>query len=319
MKPLSTNSSVPLVSILTPSYNSAAFIEETIQSVKSQDYPNIEHIVVDGGSADGTVEILEGYPNVKWLSEPDNGQSDALNKAFALSQGDIIGWLNADDLYEPGAVAAVIEYFVQHPDTYVVHGNCTVFKSDGIVDKYYQGPCDKEKLSEPWRGFHGAYQPSVFYRREAIERIGGWAVDLHYVMDYDLLLRLAEFYPVEYIDVDLSRFRLHPDQKGALAWHRFVREFMLSVERFWCERNIIRYWRYRFLVRHFYALSLLEQITRGTAGNAAQERVYLKQAVAIAPVVLKYAWVQRRCVREILGPALTNLYHKCSSTYRSGR
>lgn len=310
------NPSLPLVSILTPSYNSVAFIEETIRSVEIQDYPIIEHIVVDGGSNDGTVGILRRHDRLRWVSEPDRGQSDALNKAFAMSKGEIIGWLNADDLYEPGAVAAATEYFIQHPNAQVVHGNCTVFKPDGTVDKYYWGPCDKKKLLEPWRGFHGAYQPSVFYRRQAIKQIGDWAVDLHYVMDYDLLLRLSEHFPIDYVDADLSRFRLHPEQKGALAWHKFVREFMVSVERFWYKRDIIRYWRYRIPVRHFYALSLLEQLTKGTAGNPSLEKEYLWQAIAVAPDVLRYPWVRRRCVREVLGPRLSNRIHQSLSASR---
>lgn len=309
----------PLVSVLTPSYNSVRYLEETIQSVLQQDYPHIEHIVVDGGSTDGTVEVLRRYPHLRWISEPDGGQSDALNKALDLASGTIIGWLNADDLYEPDAVKAVIEFCVQHPQAHVLHGNCTVFASSSTAVRHYRGACDRRKVLEPWRGFHGAYQPSIFYRREAIERIGRWAVDLHYVMDYDLLLRLTEYYAVDYIDVDLSRFRLHPEQKGALAWHKFVREFMISVERYWYRRDLVRYCRYRFAVRHFYALALLEQITKGSVLDPKMERTILRDALVVAPDVLRYAWVRRRCVREVLGPSWSNQIRRWLSEYRQNR
>ena len=107
--------SQPLVSVVTPSFNQAAFIEETIQSVLKQDYPHIEHIVVDGGSTDGTVDILQRYPHLRWISEPDCGQSDALNKGFAMARGEILGWLNSDDTYNAGGVSTGLHCEVSHP------------------------------------------------------------------------------------------------------------------------------------------------------------------------------------------------------------
>jgi glycosyltransferase involved in cell wall biosynthesis len=295
----------PLVSILTPSFNSAAFIEETIQSVLTQDYPYIEHIIVDGGSTDGTVEILQKYPHLKWISEPDRGQSDALNKAFAMSKGEIIGWLNADDLYEPGAITQVVRHILEHPSTNVVYGHCKIFDSDGSVSKYYNTSYDHQKLLAPWRGFHGAFQPSIFYKREVIERVGGWDSDLHFVMDYDLLLRISEFDALDYLDVDLSRFRRHPAQKGALAWHKFVYEFMIAIERYWRSKNRIRYIKYRLQVRHFYALALLKEILEGTLSDRAQEEKYLLRALQFAPTVLYYPWVFRRLVQVCVGQKWT--------------
>ena len=307
---MSEINTAPLVSILTPSYNSAHFIEETISSVHGQDYSPLEHIVIDGGSTDGTVDILRRYPHLRWLSEPDAGQSDALNKGLALAKGEIIGWLNADDLYEPGAVSKVMAYFGAHPAAQVVYGNCTVFGPQGEVLEYWRGPYDHQKLLEPWHGFHGAFQPSIFYTRDILNKIGGWAVDLHYVMDYDILLKASEFCQFDYLDADLSRFRRHSEQKGAQEWHKFVREFVVSVERFWRGRDWRRYWLYRFQVRHFYALALLELITKAQLSSPELERQFLWRAVRVAPTVLRYPWVRRRCLRELLGPRLAGAIDK---------
>lgn len=297
---MSTGNRNLLVSVLTPAYQAARYLQETLDSVKAQEYPELEYIVVDGGSTDGTVDILREYPNVKWLSEPDRGQSDALNKAFALAKGEVIGWLNADDLYEPGAVAPVAAYFAAHPAAMVVYGNCKVFDPDGSVAEYWRGPYDRTKLFEPWRGFHGAFQPAIFYRRELIERIGGWAIDLHYVMDYDILLKASESCDFDYLDVDVARFRRHPEQKGALAWHKFVREFDVSIERFWRSRGLRCYWWYRLRARDFYALALLQEIVNDRIDIPTEGRRYLRKAIGVSPFVFRFKWVRHWWIRQLL-------------------
>lgn len=313
---MSASQNLPLVSVLTPSFNSATFIGETIQSVLLQDYPNIEHIIVDGGSTDDTVEILRKYPHLKWVSEPDQGQSDALNKAFAMSKGEIIGWVNADDLYEAGVIKKVVNYFLTNPKATIVYGNCTVFGPKGETLEYWHTPYNHQKLLEPWRGFHGAYQPAIFYRREVLDRIGHWAVDLHYAMDYDILLRASEFYTFDYLDADIARFRRHTQQKGTHPWHKFVREFMVSVERFWHSRNLCRYWYYRFQVRYFYALALLEQITTDELNDPSKASTYLWQALRVAPSILRYRWIRRRCLHQLLGDRLSTTIQTVIKNYR---
>lgn len=313
---MATDNNGPLVSILTPAYQAAKYLKETLDSVRAQKYPNIEHIVVDGGSTDGTVDILRRYPHLRWISEPDQGQSDALNKAFALSQGEIIGWLNADDLYEPGAVAPVAAYFAAHPAAMVVYGNCTVFDPDGSVAEYWRGPYDHTKLLEPWRGFHGAFQPAIFYRRELIERIGGWAIDLHYVMDYDILLRASETCDFDYLDVDVARFRRHPEQKGALAWHKFVREVPVSIGRFWSGKGIWRRFIYLLKARDFYALALLEQITKRLPGSHVDERTVLGQALRVSLLILRFPWVRHRYLASLLGSDLEAHFRRIRAASR---
>ena len=120
---------LPLVSVVTPSYNKGAFIEETILSVKNQTYPRIEHIIIDGGSTDNTIDVIkkyEGTYNMHWVSEPDNGQSDAVNKGWRMARGEILGWLNSDDTYMPWAVETAVKFLTGHPNVSVVYGNCNI-------------------------------------------------------------------------------------------------------------------------------------------------------------------------------------------------
>ncbi len=160
----------PLVSIVTPSYNHGLYIEATIQSVLQQDYPNLEYIVIDGGSQDDTVEILKRYGDrLCWISEPDHGQADAINKGFRMARGEILAWLNSDDTYLPGAVRQAVEYFQKHPDTSMVYGEGQHVDAAGhIIEPYTTEPFDYQRLSE--RCF--ICQPTVFFRAHVFRDIG---------------------------------------------------------------------------------------------------------------------------------------------------
>ncbi|MCO6502680.1 MAG: glycosyltransferase, partial [Acidimicrobiales bacterium] len=163
----------PRISVVTPSYNQARFLEATMESIHSQGYPNLEHIVIDGGSTDGSVEIIERYADrlAYWVSEPDNGQTDAIAKGFAMTTGEILCWLNSDDLWEPWTLAEVARYFAEHPDVEFVYG-------DSIwID-------DEDRVIKPKRehgfsrfvfnyAFNFLPQPSTFWRRGLYERVGG--------------------------------------------------------------------------------------------------------------------------------------------------
>lgn len=182
----------PLVSILTPSLNQARYLGDCLASVAAQTHPRVEHVVWDGGSTDGSIELLRGAgPAVRWTSEPDAGQSDALNRAFALSSGEIIGWLNSDDGYaDRRAVQWAVSHFAAHPDVDVLYGKTLLVNEEKLVLQVRAAPPFSLPLL---RATHYVMQPSLFFRRNALERLATFVrTDLHFVMDRDLVLRLGK-------------------------------------------------------------------------------------------------------------------------------
>ncbi len=202
--------SAPSLSVITPSYNHAHYIRQTIESVFNQGYSSVEHIVVDGGSTDGTVEILkecaDRYPGrFRWISEPDQGQSDAFNKGLAMARGAVIGWQNSDDYYLPNAFAPSLDYLGQHPEVAVVYGDCKLVDEVGnVVDESLVGPFDLGRL------FHACFVPNqtAFIRRDALVSVGGLDRDLHSVMDLDLFLKLALSHRFHYLPGLRAAYRL---------------------------------------------------------------------------------------------------------------
>lgn len=185
---MNSASSKPLVSILTPSYNQARWLSDNLRSVSCQTYPNIEHIVMDGGSTDGSVEVLEAAGDAgTWRSEPDMGQSDAVNKAFRLSSGEIIGWINSDDAYfDCRVIEDVVAYFVAHPDVDVVFGHCAQIDENGTIIWMIWVPWFMRRLL---RIVNFIGQPVAFIRRSALSD-PMLDESYHFAMDYELWLRL---------------------------------------------------------------------------------------------------------------------------------
>ncbi|MBV9172024.1 MAG: glycosyltransferase [Chloroflexi bacterium] len=199
------------VSIVTPSYNHARYIERTIASILSQ-ADDLDFLVVDGASTDGTLEILRRYePRLRWISEPDNGQTHAVNKGIARTRGDIIGWINSDDLYYPGAVEAARRCFEQHPDIDVVYGAADhIDEQDQPFEAYPTEPWSFERLKE----ICFLCQPAVFFRRRAAERAGPLDEQLYNCMDYEYWLRLAQTGAnFVYVDRKLAGSRMYPENK----------------------------------------------------------------------------------------------------------
>ena len=194
-------------SIITITYNSERYLEETIKSVLSQDCADFEYIIVDGGSTDGTLEIIQRYAGaderIRWISGPDEGISDAFNKGLALASGEIIGIINSDDTYLPGTLAAVAEAYRFHPDCDVFHGDMLRMQGDRVL--FLLKPSDPERTI--WRGMP-VNHPATFITKRAYEKIGGYDPELKIAMDYDLVLRLhlngCRFH---YLEVTLARMR----------------------------------------------------------------------------------------------------------------
>ncbi len=178
----------PKISVVMPSYNQQEFIERSILSVLNQNYPNLEFIIIDGGSKDGTVDIIKKYESIiaYWISEPDNGQSDALNKGFARATGDICGWLNSDDIYMPGAFERVVAAFSRHPEKDIVFGDWLAINIEGrILAHEYAFDFNLSQLKYEGAAINAQ---AMFWRCEVHERFGGFLVSLHNTMDYQMIL-----------------------------------------------------------------------------------------------------------------------------------
>lgn len=201
------------ISILTPSYNSAEYIEAAIQSVLDQGLDDIEHVICDAGSTDGTVEILKRYPHLKWVSEPDRGQSDAMNKAFAMTTGEVIGNLNADDYYLPGAFKAVLPHFEQSER--FVMGKVKIIQ-DGDVEWINDPQTEVREMVQWWNRDAYCRNPvGFFYHRSIQEEVGGFNVDNHNTMDLEFLLGARQCTPFKRIDDVLGVFRFIQGTKTA--------------------------------------------------------------------------------------------------------
>jgi glycosyltransferase involved in cell wall biosynthesis len=207
----------PLVSIITPSLNQADFLEETIRSVLGQDYRSLEYIIVDGGSTDGSLRIIKQHADrlAWWVSEPDKGQTDAINKGFARAKGDIFAWLNSDDTYQPGAVTEAVEYLNRRPETGMVYGDANLIDDQGnLVGRFPARPTDYRKLR---KGYVHIPQQAAFFRRSLWREVGPLDPSFYFAMDYDLWVRIAGRAPIAYHPRIWANFRLHGNAKTITA------------------------------------------------------------------------------------------------------
>ncbi len=222
----------PKISVVTPSWNQGAFIEETFKSIHSQGYPNLEHIVIDGGSTDDSVDIINRYEDrlAYWVSEPDEGQTDALAKGFDRATGDILCWLNSDDLFEPGCLFEVAEYFMRHPDVQFIYGDGRWIDADGRPIK--------TKREHRWNWFVWLYdhnfigQPSAFWRSSLYREVGGIDRSFDLAMDADLWARFSERSQPHHVPRVWSAMRFYPEQKNTRLRDRSDEEIRLIRSRY---------------------------------------------------------------------------------------
>ncbi|MCJ7735587.1 MAG: glycosyltransferase [Anaerolineales bacterium] len=207
----------PLVSIVTPSFNQQQYLEQTIQSVLDQAYPALEYFVVDGGSKDGSIEIIKKYQDQLsgWISEPDQGQTDAINKGFARSQGEIMAWLNSDDIYLPGAIRSAVAFLQDNPEVGMVYGDTNLI--DGTGRKIGDFNARQTSYQRLMRG--GVYipQPAAFWRRELWNKSGPLDPAYYFAMDYDLWVRFAKIARIQYTPQLWASFRIHGEGKTTLS------------------------------------------------------------------------------------------------------
>ena len=222
------------ISVITPSFNQASFIERTIESVLGQNYPDLEYIVMDGGSTDGTVEILKKYSDrIIWKSEKDSGQSDAINKGLRMATGDIVVYLNSDDTYEPGTFEKVADFFEKNPKTKWVYGKCKIInEKDREIRKpitWYKNLLLKNYSYKKLLSENFISQPATFWKRELLGEIGYLSVEEHFCMDYEFWLRIGAKYPAGVIHDYLANFRYYSNSKsGGVSKKQFQDELRLA-------------------------------------------------------------------------------------------
>ena len=223
-----SDSNLPLVSIVTPSYMQARFLESTIRSVLEQDYPRLEYIIVDGGSTDGSVDIIQRYADrlAWWVSEKDKGQTDAINKGFTHAKGDILAWLNSDDTYQPHAITEAVQFLQNHPDAGMVYGDTNFIDENGrTIGRFPAAQTDLRRLRQ---GYVHIPQQASFWRANLWKQVGPLDPSFYFAMDYDLWVRLAAIAPLQYTPQLWANFRLHTQGKTIAADDRCWSE-MLKV------------------------------------------------------------------------------------------
>jgi glycosyltransferase involved in cell wall biosynthesis len=224
----------PLVSIITPSFNQAQYLEQTLHSVLEQDYPRIEYIVIDGASTDGSIDLIKKYENrlTYWVSEKDSGQAEAINKGLARATGEIVAWINSDDFYFPGAVASAVKAFDAHPYVGLVYGDTVAVDENGETIHF---PKYAQWSLEDLLTFNIIGQPAVFMRRDVLSKAGFLDPSFHFLLDHQLWIRMASLAPMVYVPERWAAGRFHESAKNVAQAAKFGEEAFRILD--WAEND----------------------------------------------------------------------------------
>jgi glycosyltransferase involved in cell wall biosynthesis len=278
-------SDLPLVSIVTPSFNQAPFLEQTIRSVLEQDYPRIEYMIVDGGSTDGSVDIIKKYADrfSWWISEKDSGQAEAINKGLRRARGEIVAWLNSDDVYLPGALSAAVQAFEQKPQAGLVYGNAYSMDGAGrVFNAMKAAQWDVNDLLS----FHILSQPAVFMRRVILERAEYLDQTYQLLLDHHLWIKMAALAPMVHVPATWAAARVHAEAKNSKRAAMFGEEAFRILEwaetqpmlAEWINHNRKQVWAGAYRLNGFYLTD---------SGNpSAALRSYWKSFVLYPPAAL---------------------------------
>jgi len=292
--PTQPSASAPRISIVTPSYNQGQFLEETIRSILLQGYPNLEYMIIDGGSSDESCAIIKKYqPWISyWVSEPDRGQAHALNKGIAKMTGSLFGWINSDDLLLPEALGLIGRAHQQFPDR-ILAGDVVVFQDDSGVEEFCpQYGLDLRNFVEYWRPERSWAQPGVFLPSTLMSKVGLLDETLHYCFDHDLLCRTLPLAEAKTLNSPVARYRHHPTSKTVSKLDFFHLEVVRVTRKYWSslpEMDISA------AKRHCVSLLIQTGLNRAVAGKSAS--VFFVDAMKIQPLWSLYSaggWMMRR-------------------------
>ncbi|MCL4553031.1 MAG: glycosyltransferase [Candidatus Marsarchaeota archaeon] len=292
----------PRVSIVTPSYNQAQFIEETIRSVLLQGYPDLEYIIIDGGSTDGSVDIIRRYEPwlAYWVSEKDRGQSEAINKGFARATGEIVAWLNSDDVYMPGGISQAVVALCSHPEASLAHGDVQIMDEVGQVTRLAVTHGDAWHLVN-WLSGKGLAQQATFWRRSLFGEIGLLRPDLRFIMDYEFFLRASEHHVFLHLPAVLARFRIHGQSKTSTLQRICLEEHMSVAREYWPRIRHMAALNYWHDVRSQYGRSLVSYALSGSEMSDRHRLLVISKAFRFCPALMREGWLRKLWLKCLLG------------------
>lgn len=280
----------PLVTIITPSYNQVKFLPATYESVVSQDYPNIEYFIIDGGSTDGSAELIKKWAVQKnsriswWISEKDSGQADAINKGFARANGEIVAWLNSDDIYMVGAIRKAVEILNADPNLGMIFSNVFSNNADGeFINAMVYGDWGLEELM----AFNFIGQPGIFMRKAALDKVGGLDLTYNLLLDHQLWLRIARQYPIKHTEDFFAAARMHPAAKNMSQTAGYGKEALEIVDWIKSQEDLAQIFNrdHRKIMAGAYRIGARYLLDGGDNFNAFIQ--YMKSMWAYPPTAIK--------------------------------